>query len=108
MKARALVHDVYVKCDMNAMLRLGAIATVRTWSTLGELKRGIDHPCFGMTRGDSGSSKRGIDHPCFGMTRGTLKTTVGPMATMLRGFIFEGIRYVPIRNLIAVVGGLRS
>ena len=53
MKARALVHDVYVKCDMNAMLRLGAIATVRTWSTLGELKRGIDHPCFGMTRGEA-------------------------------------------------------
>ena len=84
MKACALVHDVYVKFDMNAMLRLGAIATVRTWSTLGELKRGIDHPCFGMTRG------RPI-------------TTLGPMATMLRGFILA-----PIRDLIVVDGGLRS
>jgi hypothetical protein len=36
MKARALVHDVYVKCDMNAMLRLGAIATIRTWSKRSE------------------------------------------------------------------------
>jgi hypothetical protein len=57
-KARALVHEVCVKFDMNAMLRLGAIATVRTWSTLGELKRGIDHPCFGMTRGTRGAQKR--------------------------------------------------
>ena len=89
MKARALVHEVYVKFDMNAMLRIGAIATVRTWSTLGELKRGIDHPCFGMTRG-------------------RLITTFGPMATILRGFIFEGLTYAPIRNLIAVVGGLQS
>ena len=87
MKACALVHDVYVKCDMNAMLRLGAIATVCTWSMFGELKKGIDHPCFGMTRG------RPI-------------TTFGPMATMVRGFIFEGLMYAPIRNLIAVVGGL--
>ena len=83
------MHDVYVKFDMNVMLRLCTIATVRTWSTLGELKRGIDHPCFGMTRG------RPI-------------TTFGPMATMLHGFIFEGLMYAPIRNLIAVVGGLRS
>ena len=89
MKARALVHDVYVKFDMNAMLRLGAIATVCTWSMFGELKKGIDHPCFGMTRG------RPI-------------TTFGPMATMLCGFIFEGLTYAPIRDLIAVVGGLRS
>jgi hypothetical protein len=74
---------------MNVMLRLCTIATVRTWSTLGELKRGIDHPCFGMTRG------RPI-------------TTFGPMATMLHGFIFEGLMYAPIHNLIAVVGGLRS
>ena len=66
MKACALVHEVYVKFDMNAMLRLGAIATVRTWSTLGELKRGIDHPCFGMTRGDSGSSKEGLIIPVLG------------------------------------------
>ena len=83
------MHDVYVKFDMNVMLRLCAIATVRTWSTLRELKRGIDHPCFGMTRG------RPI-------------TTFGPMATMLHGFIFEGLMYAPIRDLIAVVGGLRS
>jgi hypothetical protein len=70
-------------------LRLCTIATVRTWSTLGELKRGIDHPCFGMTRG------RPI-------------TTLGPMATMLCGFIFERLMYAPSRNLIAVVGGLQS
>jgi hypothetical protein len=30
------------------------------------------------------------------------------MATMLRGFIFEGLMYAPIRDLITVVGGLRS
>ena len=42
------------------------------------------------------------------MTRGRLITTFGPMATMLRGFIFEGLTYAPIRDLIAVVGGLRS
>jgi len=32
MKAYAFVHDDYVKCDMDAMLRFGAIATVCTWS----------------------------------------------------------------------------
>jgi hypothetical protein len=55
-----------------------------------------------------GELKRGIDHPCFGITRGRLITTFGPMATMLCGFIFEGLTYAPIRNLIAVVWGLRS
>ena len=89
MKARALVHVVYVKFDMNSMLRLGAIATVCTWSMFGELKKGIDHPCCGMTRG------RPI-------------TILGPMATMLRGFILERIMYAPIRDLIVVDGGLRS
>jgi hypothetical protein len=44
MKARALVHDVYVKCDMNAMLRLGAIATVCTWS---QPKEGLIIPVLG-------------------------------------------------------------
>jgi hypothetical protein len=34
--------------------------------------------------------------------------TFGPMATMLRGFIFEGLMYAPILNRIAVVGGLQS
>ena len=34
--------------------------------------------------------------------------TFGPMATMLRGFIFEGLMYAPIHNLIAVVEGFRS
>jgi hypothetical protein len=51
---------------MNAMLRLGAIATVRTWSTLGELKRGIDHPCFGMTQGTRGAQKEGLIIPVLG------------------------------------------
>ena len=54
-----------------------------------------------------GELKRGIDHPCFGMTRGRPITTFGPMATMLCGFIFEGLTtYAPIHDLIAVVGGL--
>jgi hypothetical protein len=34
--------------------------------------------------------------------------TFGPMATMLRGFIFEGLMYAPIHDLITVVGGLQS
>ena len=55
-----------------------------------------------------GELKRGIDHPCFGMTWGRPIMTFGPMATMLRGFIFEGLTYAPIHDLIAAVGGLRS
>jgi hypothetical protein len=48
MKARALVHDVYAKCDMNAMLRLGAIATVCTWSKRsGSSKEGLIIPVLG-------------------------------------------------------------
>ena len=109
MKAHALVHDVYYKYDMNAMFRLGAIATVRTWSKcLGSSKEGLIIPVLGWL-GGLGELKRGIDHPCFGMTWGTLKTTFGPMATMLCGFIFEGLTtYAPIHDLIAVVGGLWS
>ena len=55
-----------------------------------------------------GELKRGIDHPCFGITRGRLITTFGPMATMLCGFIFEGLTCDPTRNLITVLGGLWS
>jgi hypothetical protein len=48
MKARVLVHDVYAKCDMNAMLRLGAIATVCTWSKRsGSSKEGLIIPVLG-------------------------------------------------------------
>jgi hypothetical protein len=56
-----------VMLKIYAMLRLGAIALLIT-VTLGEHKRGIDHPCLVTTWG------RPI-------------TTLGPMATMLRGFI---------------------
>jgi hypothetical protein len=48
MKARALVHDVYVKCDMSAMLRLVAIETVCTWSKCwGSSKDGLIIPVLG-------------------------------------------------------------
>ena len=55
MKARALVHDVYVKCDMNAMLRLGAIAKSNSID-LTEVNAPKRHGCYTgasrVTRGE--------------------------------------------------------
>ncbi len=57
-----------VTLKMNVMMHLGAIANV-------------------MIGKCSGSSKEGLIIPVFGMTRGKPMKTLGPMATMLRGFI---------------------
>jgi hypothetical protein len=78
------MSNVTLKID--AMLRPWRYCTFNSWLTLGEHKRGIDHPCSVTTRG------RPI-------------TTLGLMATMLRA-LFEGLTYAPIQDLITIVGEL--
>jgi hypothetical protein len=106
-KARALAHDWL----MNSLWKLESLCAC-AWCL-----RQLWHECdvvpwrycnCSYLVKMLGELKKWIDHPCFGMARGRPIMTFGPIATMLCGFIFEGLMYAPIRNLIAVVGGLQS
>ncbi len=89
MKACALAHEVYVKCDVKNWCYVAPwrYRTVNNWLTLGEHKRGIDHPCWWRLGGDLYQHWGQWQQCCMA--------------------VFEGFMYAPIRNLIAIVGGLR-